>query len=88
MDISVPSSLAHYVAAAEGVGVPGETSYAYIDLSADNLGMNLFRLLTGEPRQMFCLNEISRAVDYASRSALVQQFLSTFFPLHSSFEKV
>lgn len=87
MDISVPSSLAHYVAAAEGVGIPIETSYAYIDLGGENLGMNLFRLLSGERRQMFCLNEISRAKDHASRTKLVQQFLSIFYPVRSSFEK-
>ncbi|WP_425545639.1 hypothetical protein [Glutamicibacter creatinolyticus] len=36
---------------------------------------------------MFCLNEISRATDHESRTTLVQQFLSTCYPIRSSFEK-
>lgn len=87
MDISVPSSLAHYVAAAEGVGIPVDTSYAYVDVGGENLGMNLFRLLRGERRQMFCLNEISRTTDHESRTELVQQFLNALYSLRSSFEK-
>lgn len=58
-DISVPSSLAHYVAATEGIGVPVVADYTYIDLGHKHLSMVLFRLVRGRLRQMFCLNEVS-----------------------------
>lgn len=85
-DISVPSSLAHYVAAAEGLGVPIDIDYAYIDLGRDHLAMNLIRLIRNNGRQMFCLNEVSTASENERRGRLAKEVLDSLFPYKSSFE--
>ncbi|MGP5001813.1 stealth conserved region 3 domain-containing protein [Glutamicibacter ardleyensis] len=85
-DISVPSSLAHYVAAAEGLGVPVEIDYAYVDLGREHLAMNLIRLIRNNGRQMFCLNEVSTASENEHRGQLAKEVLDSLFPYKSSFE--
>jgi len=86
-DISVPSSLAHYVAAAEGVGVPGNIDYAYVDLGGEHLAMNLYRLVRGRGMQMFCLNEVASVSENEKRGRLAKRVLDNLFPYKSSFEK-
>lgn len=86
-DISVPSSLAHYVAAAEGVGVPADIEYAYVDLGGDHLPMNLYRLVRGRGMQMFCLNEVASVRENEKRGKLAKRVLDSLFPYKSSFER-
>lgn len=85
-DISVPSSLAHYIAAAEGLGVPAEIDYAYVDLGGDHLALNLYRLLTGAGKQMFCLNEVATVSEKELRGRMAKRVLNSLFPYKSSFE--
>lgn len=86
-DISVPSSLAHYVAAAEGLGVPVDVDYAYIDLGSDHLAFNLYRLLRNPAKQMFCLNEVSTVSQRERRGRITKRVLDSLFPFKSSYEK-
>lgn len=86
-DVSVPSSLAHYVAAAEGLGVPADIDYAYVDLGGDHLPMNLYRLVRGRGMQMFCLNEVASVSENEKRGQLAKRVLDDLFPYKSSFEK-
>lgn len=86
-DISLPSSLAHYVAAAEGVGVPVDIDYSYVDLGGEHLPMNLFRLVRGRGKQMFCFNEVSSVSGTEKRGRMAKSVLDTLFPYKSSFEK-
>lgn len=85
-DISVPSSLAHYIAAAEGLGVPAEIDYAYVDLGGDHLALNLYRLLVGSGKQMFCLNEVATVSEKELRGRMAKRVLNSLFPYKSSFE--
>lgn len=85
-DISVPSSLAHYIAAAEGLGVPAEIDYAYVDLGGDHLALNLYRLLVGAGKQMFCLNEVATVSEKELRGRMAKRVLNSLFPYKSSFE--
>ncbi|UYQ78862.1 stealth family protein [Glutamicibacter sp. JL.03c] len=86
-DVSVPSALAHYVAAAEGVGVPADIDYAYVDLGGNHLPMNLYRLVRGRGMQMFCLNEVASVSENEKRGQLAKRVLDDLFPYKSSFEK-
>ncbi|MGP9527879.1 stealth conserved region 3 domain-containing protein [Glutamicibacter sp. AOP5-A2-18] len=86
-DISVPSSLAHYVAAAEGVGVPANINYSYVDLGGEHLPMMLYRLVRGRGRQMFCLNEVASVSEKEKRGQLAKRVLDSLFPFKSSYEK-
>jgi len=85
-DVSVPSSLAHYVAAAEGLGVPADVDYAYVDLGGDHLPMNLYRLIRGRGMQMFCLNEVASVREHEKRGRMAKRVLVDLFPYKSSFE--
>ncbi|MGH3652857.1 stealth conserved region 3 domain-containing protein [Glutamicibacter sp.] len=86
-DISLPSSLAHYVAAAEGIGVPVDIDYSYVDLGSEHLAMKLYRLVRGRSMQMFCFNEVSSVSGTEKRGQLAKRVLDTLFPYKSSFEK-
>lgn len=86
-DISVPSSLAHYVAAAEGIGVPIDIDYSYVDLGGEHLPMKLYRLVRGRGKQIFCLNEVASVSGTEKRGLLAKRVLDTLFPYKSSFEK-
>lgn len=86
-DISVPSSLAHYVAAAEGLGVPADVEYSYVDLGGEHLAMKLYRLIRGKGMQMFCLNEVASVSEKEKRGQLAKRVLVTLFPFKSSYEK-
>jgi len=86
-DVSVPSSLAHYVAAAEGVGVPADVDYSYVDLGGDHLPMKLYRLVRGRGMQMFCLNEVASVSEKEKRGRLTKRVLDALFPFKSSYEK-
>ncbi|TAP27131.1 stealth conserved region 3 domain-containing protein [Arthrobacter sp. S41] len=86
-DISVPSSLAHYVAAAEGLGVPADIEYSYVDLGGDHLPMKLYRLVRGRGMQMFCLNEVASVSEKEKRGQLAKRVLDALFPFKSSYEK-
>ncbi len=85
-DISVPSSLAHYVAAAEGLGVPADIDYAYVDLGGDHLALNLYRLLMGPGKQMFCLNEVATVSEKELRGRMAKRVLNALFSYRSTFE--
>lgn len=86
-DISLPSALAHQIAAREGLGLSTELDYTYIDIAATDVYLKLLRLLNNEKPQMFCINEVLDTEDSDVRSEAVLHTLRTLFPVPSSFEK-
>lgn len=86
-DVSLPSALAHQIAAREGLGISTEVDYAYVDIAADDVYLKLLRLLNNEKPQMFCINEVVDTADSDLRSEAVVHALQALFPVPSSFEK-
>lgn len=86
-DISLPSSLAHQVAAQTGLGYSVDIDYTYLDIGADDFFLQAMRLVQRRKPQMFCINEVMQTTDALERSKIVAQVLQTLYPLPSSFEK-
>ena len=86
-DLSIPSSLAHQYAARLGMGYPTSVQYQYVDLGSDRFHLDMLRLARNIDLDMFCINEVLSTVDENQRSQVVDEFMSTRFPVSSSFEK-
>jgi hypothetical protein len=84
-DLSLPSSLAHYVGYARGTAVPGTLSYLYCDVSERRAPIKLQRLARRRDADVFCLNETDTPGDHPGHQ-LVMDFLQSYFPRPSSFE--
>ncbi|MCG2622254.1 stealth family protein [Arthrobacter sp. I2-34] len=86
-DISVASALAHYYGYLSGTTVPGRLSYRYCDISQPSAQGKLLRLLRDRNADVFCLNEVdSSGLDPEDLDRMVQDFLTEYFPVPSSFE--
>ncbi|WP_404290908.1 stealth conserved region 3 domain-containing protein [Glutamicibacter arilaitensis] len=86
-DVSLPSSLAHQLAARTGQGYPTEFDYAYLDIGSPSLSLQALRLSRRNPPHMFCLNEVRQSTDTHQRARVVKLLLEVLFPYRSSFEK-
>ncbi|MFJ2617822.1 stealth family protein [Glutamicibacter sp. NPDC087344] len=86
-DISLPSSLAHQIAACEGQGFHSEIDYTYLDIGSVEFYLQALRLVQRRKPQMFCINEVLQTLDAAERSEVVVEMLQALYPLPSSFEK-
>lgn len=86
-DLSIPSSLAHQYAARLGMGYPTSVEYQYVDIGTERFHLDMLRLAHSRDLDMFCINEVLSAVDEDRRSHIVDEFMSTRFPVSSSFEK-
>lgn len=86
-DISLPSSLAHQLAARTGHGYPAEFDYAYLDIGSPSLTVQALRLARRKPPQMFCMNEVRQPTDIRQRARVVKQLFEVLYPYRSSFEK-
>ncbi|MGN6610884.1 MAG: stealth family protein [Angustibacter sp.] len=84
-DLSVPSSLAHYVGYASGRAVPGTLSYLYCDVSERRAPIKLQRLARRRDADVFCLNEVDTPGVHPGHRLMVD-FLESYFPRPSSFE--
>ncbi len=86
-DISMASSLHHYVADALGLGVPGSVRYDYVNLSSGNLPGRLERMADGT-YDCFCLNDADIAPRQRERIDIeVASFLRCMFPWPSPWER-
>jgi hypothetical protein len=85
-DLSIPTSLHHYYAYAQGRAVPGTMQYRYQDIGRPNTARRLDEILRERP-QVFCLNEIVAADEQLlTQYAALAAFLAEYFPLRSPFE--
>lgn len=87
-DISVASSLHHYVAYATGRAVPGRIAYRYVDLARPDAERRLARLLQRRDRDVFCLNDVASTHEQlAAQRRTLARFLEEYFPVPSPFER-
>jgi len=88
-DYSIASALQHYYAYAEGRAVPAAIRYAYVDITARGAELPLTKLLRERDRDVFCLNDtFADAAGRARADAVGRWFLSSYFPVPSTFERV
>jgi hypothetical protein len=87
-DLSVTSSLHHYYAFLTGRAVPGQMEYNYFDMAHPHTPARLGQLLAKRDRSVFCLNDtVSSEADLAQQLAVMQPFLSAYFPFASPYER-
>ncbi|MGP5256867.1 stealth conserved region 3 domain-containing protein [Glutamicibacter ardleyensis] len=86
-DISLPSSLAHQLAARSAKGYPTEIDYAYLDIGDSDFALQALRLTRGVLPQMFCLNEIRQASEVQQQERVIKNLFQSMYPYRSSFEK-
>ncbi|MDN5789284.1 MAG: stealth family protein [Micrococcales bacterium] len=87
-DIAIPSSLAHYYGYFTGRAVPGTIRYLYADIAMTDTPDRLASLLRRRNFDVFCLNDMdSSTVDPLHQSTMLRDFLESYFPLPSSFER-
>ncbi len=88
-DVSVVSSLHQHYAYLRGRAVEGRLRYLYADIAAPTTARRLERLLRSRDHDTFCLNDHDTSgVDPLEQQRMLHSFLSRYFPLPSSFEKV
>jgi hypothetical protein len=86
-DYSIASALVHFHAYATKQAVRGRIRYAYLDIGAPEAQYVLDSLLRRDDLQVLCLNDTDIAAqDRARVSDLLGTFLSSRFPVASSFE--
>lgn len=86
-DISLPSSLAHQLAARTAMGYPTEIDYAYLDIGDNNFALQALRLTRGVLPQMFCLNEVRQSSQVQQQERVIKNLFQSMYPYRSSFEK-
>ncbi len=86
-DISIPSSLAHQVAARMGLGFPTDVDYSYLDIGADDFLLQCLRLWRTSAPDMFCINEVRQPREGELLRKVLQQVLHGMYPVPSSFER-
>lgn len=87
-DISIPSSLYHYYAYFTGRAVPSDIAFAYLDLARPEIARRLGILLARRDRQAFCINDtVSDTFDVGRQGDMVRDFLESYYPVPSPFEK-
>lgn len=88
-DLSIASSLHHSYAYALGRAVPGRLDYLYLDLAHPRADRVLQDLLKRRDVDTFCLNDSPAAgTDSHRQTKLLNDFLSRYFPVPSSFERL
>jgi hypothetical protein len=86
-DLSIAASLHHHYAYLRGRAVEGNLRYLYADIAAENTADRLERLLRRRDYDTFCLNDHDTSgIDPLEQQRMVHHFLSSYFPLPSSFE--
>lgn len=87
-DLSIASALHHYYAYATGRAVPGAIRYAYSDVSDPYTANRLQKLLWVRDSDVICLNDTDLdGVDAAQQADLLRDFLETYYPVPSEFER-
>lgn len=87
IDFSIPSSLHHFDAYARGKSVEGDIGYQFVDLSREDLELQLGRIARRTDLDVCCLNETYIPQEkQASIETAVRNFFDDRFPVPSSFE--
>lgn len=86
-DISLPSSLAHQLAARTAKGYPAKIDYAYLDIGDRDFALQALRLTRGVLPQMFCLNEVRQTSAVQQQERIIKNLFQSMYPYRSSFEK-
>ncbi len=87
-DFSIPASLHHFDAYAQGRSVEGTIGYQFVDLAREDLTLQLGRIARRTDLDVCCINETDlpqAEVDRVDRE--VRRFLTDRFPVPSSFER-
>ncbi len=86
-DLSIASSLYHYLAYVKGKAVEGRIKYAYVDIGRSDTAFRLRRLGNRRDLDVFCLNLTAASKASADENdRVVEDFLNERFPVPSSFE--
>lgn len=85
-DLSIPSSLAHHIAARLGLGYSADVDYQYLDIGSDDFYLDALRFMRSARPSVFCINEVLSADDSRQRDLIVRRILESIFPIKSSFE--
>ncbi len=85
-DVSIASDLGHYHAYALGLAATGSLGFRYVDLASDALEQYFADLLARRSFDVFCIND-TRTGNSAERSALVSDFLNSYFPAPGPYER-
>lgn len=87
-DLSIVSSLAHYVGLVRGTAVPGKVRYLYTDVADPGTPERLADLLQTRRHQVLCLNDTkSDPASHSARAAMIGAFLEDYYPTPGAFEK-
>ncbi|QRX91951.1 stealth conserved region 3 domain-containing protein [Streptomyces noursei] len=87
-DISVASSLHHYLGYHTGRSVPGSVNCGFVNVGLREHHTRLNRLLISRPHDVFCLNDYHDGdVPADEQSAILAAFLPSYFPIASQFER-
>jgi hypothetical protein len=86
-DLSIPASLAQYVALVTGRGVEAPIGNEYVNLESGRLSWHLDRLRLGRWFDTFCINETRFDPQRSPVAAqAVAEFLEAYFPVASPWE--
>ena len=85
-DISLLSSFYHYYAFSTGRAVPGSIEYAYVDLVKDDARRSIGLLMARRDLETFCINS-TRSGKNEITDAEMREFLDSYFPVKSRFER-
>lgn len=86
-DFSIPASLHHFDAYAQGKSVEDVIGYQFVDLAREDLSLQLGRIARRTDLDVCCINETNLPQADADRvDREVRQFLIDRFPVPSSFE--
>lgn len=85
-DHSIVSSLAQRYGAVTGRSVEGRIRYNYADISRPDIKQLLARWTRARSFDVFCLNDAANHEMSEAKVAIVEDFLSGYFPLRSEFE--
>lgn len=86
-DVSVASSLHHYVGFHTLRSVPGSISCGFVNVGLSEHAPRLNRILSARPHDVFCLNDYHDGdVTEEEQDAILAAFLPSYFPVPSQFE--
>ncbi|MER8013483.1 stealth conserved region 3 domain-containing protein [Streptomyces griseoluteus] len=86
-DVSVASSLHHYLGHHTLRSVPGSISCGFVNVGLSEHKPRLSRILAVRPHDVFCLNDYHDGdVSEEEQDAILAAFLPSYFPVPSQFE--
>lgn len=83
----VADQLHHYYAQITGRAIPTRLRYHYINILDDNYRLTMENTLRLRDRDTFCINDAPVAGATPIEDEFVTQFLESYFPIKSDFEK-